>query len=362
MVSLENEFPVLGRCTYLNTAASGLLSKSLIDWRARHDQAFLEEGSMMKSRAIEDIPGVRQSVARFFKTRPDNVALVPNFSLGLNLLLEGMDKRKKVLLLENDYPSVNWPFVQRGFPVRYIKVDEYLEDSIYDALRQGDFSILSLSLVQWSNGICIDLDFLRTLKIEFPSLLIIADGTQFLGTMEFDFETSGIDVLGASGYKWLLAGYGNGFFLLKEGLEQHLSLKSIGFNSVDGDFSKKGAISLAKHLEPGHLDTLTFGSLQFALDFLEKIGLDKIKAKNRQLLHRAIGNLEDLGLLPEYMIKRKHHGNILNIRGDEKVFQYLLSQNIICSQRGNGIRLSFHFYNVPSAPRTDFSLLAQRAY
>ena len=39
---------------------------------------------------------------------------------------------------------------------------------------------------------------------------MIGDGTQFLGAHAFHFNTSPFDVLAASGYKWLLAGFGNG--------------------------------------------------------------------------------------------------------------------------------------------------------
>ncbi|MEX0362300.1 MAG: aminotransferase, partial [Allomuricauda sp.] len=56
---------------------------------------------------------------------------------------------------------------------------------------------------------------------------------QFCGTQEFNFEESGIDVLGASAYKWLLAGYGNGFFLVKEEAKKRFNLNAVGNWSVD---------------------------------------------------------------------------------------------------------------------------------
>src|SRR5690606_34964378 len=116
------------------------------------------------------------------------------------------------LLLKEDYPSLNWPFETRGFPREYVEIDENLEEKIRDRVKGGKIDVLALSLVQWVNGVMIDLEFLRQLKEEFPQLLILADGTQYLGMEEFDFGASGIDILGASAYKWLLAGYGNGFF------------------------------------------------------------------------------------------------------------------------------------------------------
>lgn len=300
----------------------------------------------MKMKAIMDlIPETRYTVAQFFNCKIPNVALTPNFSLGINLLLDGLDKKHKVLLLEEDYPSVNWPFEQREFAVDYVKIDEHLEEEIYQKVKSGKISILALSVVQWLNGIQIDLDFLKNLKKEFPNLYIIADGTQFLGTTDFDFEASAIDVLGTSTYKWLLSGYGNGFFLFKDRAKELFSLRSAGFNSVNGDISKKEKIEFVKHLEPGHLDTFNFGSLKFSLESMKSIGIKNIEAQNRQLRKKAMQELGNLGLLQEFVLQRKNHGNILNISGDEKCFQDLTNNNIICAQRGNGIRLSFHFYN-----------------
>ncbi len=177
--------------------------------------------------------------------------------------------REHILLLENDYPSVNWPFESRGFQISYAKIDEKLEQNILEKVRTNSITVLALSLVQWINGIRVDLDFLKSLKEEFPQLLIIADGTQFCGAFEIDFENSGIDVLGASGYKWLLAGTGNGFMLFKDLAKRRFTIKTTGFNSANAVLTAKNTIPFNKHFEPGHLDSLNFGSLKCALENTE---------------------------------------------------------------------------------------------
>ena len=52
-----------------------------------------------------------------------------------------------------------------------------------------------------------------------------------------------------------------------------------------------------------------------------------------------------LGLLEEAVALRKDHSAIFNIKGDDIMFAHLTKNNILCSQRGNGIRFSFHYYN-----------------
>ncbi|MEZ4810515.1 MAG: aminotransferase class V-fold PLP-dependent enzyme [Allomuricauda sp.] len=345
MQTLRKKFPLLNQYLYANTAATGLLSEDLMEWRQGHDLDFLIGGSIMKLKSYENTPEIRGTVGRFFNCRPENVALVPNFTLGLNMLLEGLDKSQKVLLLKDDYPSMNWPFETRNFDVDHVVIDERLEQNILEKIKTGKFDVLALSLVQWVNGIAVDLDFLKQLKKDFPHLMVIADGTQFCGTKQFSFQDSGVDILGASGYKWLLGGNGNGFILVKDDIKDRFQLKFIGNNSVDRDETKRNNIPFCKHLEPGHLDSLNFGSLQFALDFLDDIGMPHIEAHLSKLSHKAKTAFSALGLLENSVVERKQHSTIFNIMGDQKLYRKLMEHDVVCARRGRGIRLSFHFYN-----------------
>ena len=345
MHALRKKFPVLQQCIYANTAATGLLSEDLMEWRQGHDLDYLIGGSEMKMKNFEEIPEIRDVVGRFFNCHADNVSLVPNFTIGLNILLEGLPKDQKVLLLKEDYPSLNWPFESRDFHREYVEIDARLEEHIYEKITNGKFDVLALSLVQWINGIKIDLDFLKQLKKEFPNLMIIADGTQYCGTEAFDFQDSGIDIVGSSGYKWLLAGFGNGFFLVKDEVKDRFQLKFTGYGSVAGDLSKRDGITLCRHLEPGHLDSMNFGSLRFALEFLEEIGIEHIQAQLRRLSQKSMEAFSALGLLEEAVVQRKVHSTIFNISGDKEKYKRLRSNDVVCSLRGDGIRLSFHFYN-----------------
>ena len=345
MDKIRSQFPVLRQYTYVNTPVFGPLYDDLLDWRQEHDLDFIMKASGMRTASLQIISDCRTAVADYFSCERENVALVNNFSTGLNMLLEGLDKRQRVLLLENDYPSVAWPFESRGFPVSHAKIDENLEKNIRTAVQKESIDILALSIVQWQNGIKIDLDFLRELKNEHPNLLIIADGTQFCGTTNFDFDASGIDVMGASAYKWLLSGYGNGFMLFKDSVKDRCELRSIGFNAANGMLEKKDSIRFAKLFEPGHLACMNFGSLKFSLYFLSKIGKNTIEVQNKKLSLKAKKEFSELGLLQDAVVNRKEHSTIFNVKGDDQLFRHLTESDVICAQRGDGIRLGFHFYN-----------------
>ncbi len=345
MIDFKKEFPVLESYTYFNTASCGLISQSLVAWRREHDANLLRGGSVFRDLHKPHIESIRASTARFFKASKNEIGLIPNFSFGFNTLLDGLPCDLKVLLLKSDYPSINWAVENRDFDVCYADIDENLEENIEMAVQEYKPDVIAFSLVQYITGIKIDLEFVKRLKAYHPNLIIIGDGTQFLGTSDFNFSESGLDVLIASCYKWLLAGYGNAIIMVKEDTQKRISPKAIGFNSSDAVYSSRDDITFVKRFEPGHQDTLNYGSLQKSLEMLEKIGMNVIEEKINLLASEAKKRFEELDLLNDAVVKREQHSSIFNIRAKNGLFQKLKENNIICSQRGKGIRVSFHFYN-----------------
>lgn len=345
MEHLRKQFPVLRQGIYADTAASGLLYEDLLEWRQEHDLDFLIGGSAMKFESFKLVHSVHNTVGNFFNTSSEEVALLPNFSLGLNLILENLSRDLRVLLLDGDYPSVNWPFESRSFPISYVPLDAQLEDHIWNTLASEKIDVLAFSLVQWMDGLRMDLDFLQEIKSKYPELILIADGTQFCGAFELDFEASGIDVLGASGYKWLLGGYGNGFFLFHPEFKQKTSFPCIGFNASAGNLEGKDQIPFARRLEPGHLDSFNFGSLKFSLEWLSNVGLQAITEQNKKLISKAKEGFTDLGVLESRISQRTIQGPIFSVSKKAGLTEALHEAGVSFSERGGRIRLSFHFYN-----------------
>lgn len=345
MEDFRKEFPVAENYTYLNTASCGLLSKSLVAWRHQHDLNLMEGGSLFRDKHKAHIREIRSRLANFFSTSEDTIAMVPNFSFGMNTILSGLPKSKKILLLKGDYPSISWPVEFRDFEVCYANMDENLEDNIEQAMAEHHSDIFAFSMVQYISGIRMDTEFLHRLKAYHPGLLLIADATQYFGTVDFNFSASPIDVMGASAYKWLLAGYGNGLFLIQPEAQAQILPKTIGFNSADLTFGNKEEIGLIGHMEPGHQDTLNYGSLGESIAFLQRIGMRDIEAHLKRISEEAKKEFEARGLLEKAVAVREDHSTIFNLKGNKELFDKLIANNIICSLRGNGIRVSFHLYN-----------------
>ncbi len=344
MKNLRKQFPAHKTQTYLNTAGIGLMSETVFDFKADKNLDLLTLGSGFMEKHATIYAEVREAVAELFAGNPQYIALLPNFSIGFNTLLEAVPQNASFLLLKQDYPSVNMPVEARNFTIDYVQIQENLEDAIYEAFQTKQPTVFAFSIVQYLNGIKLSQAFLKKLKSDFPDTLLLADGTQYCGTEVFDFENSRIDVLGVSAYKWLNAGLGTAFFMFKPEVENFFKPKMLGYGSNLGKYKEQRNSFIGK-FEAGHLDATNIGSLLPAIDLIKQAGQENIQQYLEELSSKVKTALTDLDLLEKSVVKRKEHSTIFNIKGDDALFEKLTANNIICSQRGEGIRVGFHHYN-----------------
>ncbi|MDT8414400.1 MAG: aminotransferase class V-fold PLP-dependent enzyme [Flavobacteriaceae bacterium] len=326
----RDAFPVLQTYTYLNTPASGLLSESLMEFRQEHDIDFLIGGSLFRDRHKALLEQVRKTVARFFDADIATTALVPNFTFGYENLVLALPKNLQFAMLEADYPSLLIPLQKRAYAVKMISSQGNLESNIVEFVSKNRPDVLVFSLTQYLDGRKISVPFLQKLKNDFPNMLLIADGTQLLGTRPFSFKSSPLDALAGSGYKWLLAGYGNGFLMMKSDFKTQLFPSHHDFLNA---------------FELGHQDTFNYSSLQFALQYLKEIGLENIENHIQLLSAKAHKMFSELDLLPDEIAQNPKHDTIFTLKAPASLMAFLQSEDILTAQRGEGVRLGFHFYN-----------------
>lgn len=343
-MDIKDQFPTLENTIYVNTPTSCLLAKDVLNWRRQHDEEFFQRGYAFRDQFEKFLIDVKQTVADFFHAAPHRTYLLPNFSFGFNTILDRLPADERFLLLQEDYPSVNYAVESRGFSCDYVQISATLEEDILAKIASFKPTVFAFSLVQYISGVKLDLHFIKKLKQLYPDMLLLADGTQYCGTAAFDFGSSGLDALGASAYKWMMAGYGAGFLLLSEGLRGRL-FAAINTTSSPKEPFLKDKDLLSLFFEPGHQDTLTFGSLQQGILLLNKVGIHKIEAHIRSLSTKAKLAFAEKGLLADKVIKRAEHSSIFNLSIDPSVYQRLQNAGVVCVPRGNGIRIGFHFFN-----------------
>ena len=330
---LRSYFPVLNSCTYFNTAYVGPMSIQLFEFRNKLEKEYLNDGDKFKIDNIERIDDFRETISGFINSKKENTFFTSNFSTGFRYILDLIPKKSKILTLKDDYNSLLSGINEREFIVDDLSITFDFEIQIENQLAKKTYDILAISVVQFLSGIKVDFGLLKKIKEKYPKLIIIGDSTQFIGSDLFSFKDSPFDVIIGSGYKWMLAGFGNAYMAVSDNfIKQTRSTSQIIYEKVYA----------------GHINFLGSASLNFSIKFLQQNNFHELIKIKKILGNFLIEGLKDLNLINPIIKSRKNHSNIYTIIGDDNLYNKLQSHGIRCSLRGEGVRLSVHFYNSES--------------
>ncbi len=334
--------------TYLDTARDGLLSKEnfnkiskirLDSWQNLTDARdyFLAEG----------IKKIRNSAARFINCKESEVCLVNSFSAGFNFILPSLAPWKKVLILENDYPSIFIPLGLREFEIHEVKPDEnkaFHVDRIISEAETFKPEIIAVSHVQYTTGFKCEIALLGE-YCHANNIIFIVDATQSLGCVPIDLTALKIDILAASTYKWMCAGHGAGILYVNEKLQEKISIK-VGYYGTFVEFGSAWKSNQnIRNFEAGHKDHDAFYRLGFALEDMIEKDMNSVLEHNRSLIlkMKMMFLSADYELISDY--SKNNLAGILVVKDHQNLAKRLEDQNIIFTKRTGNMRLSCHFYN-----------------
>ncbi|MEP4534818.1 MAG: aminotransferase class V-fold PLP-dependent enzyme [Cyclobacteriaceae bacterium] len=335
MEDLRKEFSILEQYTYLNTARFCALPKAVI--RAQHD--FLDHlnthGSWKFDHWSNLYESTRVQAASLIGGEAKQTFFLPNTSLGFNMAAQYLPKMK-VVCLHGDFPSVHMAWESHGFEVQYL---DYKSDSFYDKLSTAlalPNQILSLSWIQSQDGFEIDLKRIFDLCKENNHILVL-DGTQGLGAIPFKIDPEVNCLFLASGFKWLMAGYGIAIGHASESLLSYLKPMR-GWNSLAG----MGIASGAKSLEVGNATYLNVAALSEGIKLIDKVSVEAICQHNLTLRKHVEEWCKQNGVR---FLNYSSRSSILSMAVETRSYARLVDNNVQVTDQGDFVRISPHFYN-----------------
>jgi selenocysteine lyase/cysteine desulfurase len=299
---------------------------------------------------FSDLPDLRNRCAESLGASPYLTSFVPNFSLAYERFLQVVSSRR-ILAFEDDYPSLIYP-LRSLKNVRLINLDRNDLDAIRTAMVTYQPDFFCFSLTHHISGHRFRESDLHALKNALPSTQFLADCTQHVGigrlsnTRSYGFDQSALDVIIASGYKWLNAGTGTGFLAMQDHVAQeyfsHMDLLTESATACND----RG--SLLGYFEPGHLNMPAVRRLTNALEQFCRIDqsviVDQI-AELKETLFNHIGFFKTSSQLnsdPPYIFHQV---------ADRSDFEALLAKGIKVSWRADGVRMGLHYLNTTDEVR-----------
>ncbi len=328
------EYPGLSGQTYLDTGSMGLMANATHKAAIAEQERLLKEGSTRGTYwMMEGLPQIAGEVAAHIGGDVAGTVLFQSFTAGLSRIAPLLKRRPKVLLVGGDYPTLHGPFRWNGFEVVQVQpaADGCISlEALAAAMEQERPQLVGISHVQWTTGFTINLKAFGELCRKHGAWSIV-DITQSWCCVPVDLRSLPIDIIGGSGYKWPLAGLGNGFFHLSPAVRSELA-DWHGFDPV-------------KALSEGHLDPVAHVRLRDGLQRHATLGAETVWARVQQLTTYAMQRLDAAGVRILNGHNAATRAGILIMEGGKERQAVLGAAGIPVQLRGAGLRLGIHFYN-----------------
>jgi cysteine desulfurase / selenocysteine lyase len=359
------EFPHLDDVIYLNSASYGPQPR-----RARADMLPFEERRDAVLLTPEEFGGAldraRRACAALVGGAADEIALVPNTSVGLNLaaaLLRqrgtGEGARRAIVLPDDEFPANVYPWMaleRDGFRVERLPLaaDGCPDEAALAArVARGDVAALAISAVQFATGFRADLARLGAVCTEHGALFVV-DAIQAVGTMPVDVRSAQVDVLACGGHKWLCAPFGTGFAWIRRELvaahEPDLPGWLAFASSADFEHLLSYAWDLwpdARRFEVGSLAIQGFIGLAASAELIAEIGVQHIRDHVRALQQPLLDWAHTQPDVRPVVSGAQRGSAILALRVPDPAAlnAALAARGIITVPREGAVRFAPHFYN-----------------
>ncbi|AWR96554.1 aminotransferase class V-fold PLP-dependent enzyme [Acidianus sulfidivorans JP7] len=364
-IDFRNQVPITKNLIYLNHAAISPTPLEVLFESFRYLYQVSNYGSIANNEEEKDeFLKIRQNIGYLINANPEEISLVPNTSYGVNIVAYGLtlEKGDNIVTDSLEFPATVYPFLKlknKGIETRIVKVSvDNFEQNIIDNIDENT-RLVSISHVSFNTGLKVDVKKIVE-KARKVKALVLLDIIQSAGVVKIDVKELNVDFAVAGGYKWLMSPQGSGFLYVREGL--------IGDPPFYGWKSSREYLKF----DPTQFE-LERGPRRFeigTIDIAANLGLSKsteiinshkveIEKRVDYLSSYAIDIAEDKGL--EVITPKKKKAGIVVIRASDskKIAERLAEKKIIVSPRGEGIRISAHFYNTEDEIEKTINLLSQ---
>jgi kynureninase len=182
--------------------------------------------------------------------------------------------------------------------------------------------------------------------------LVSLDAFHSVGVLPVDVKRLGVDFLTGGVLKWLCGGPGLTFLYVRRSLLETLEPLVTGWFGTREPFSfdlqHLDYHPTARRLEHGTPAAPVAFLAQGGLDIISEVGPAAIRERQQDLIDYVVSRADEAGLPVRSPRDRTRRGGMVNIGvGEEasKVCFALLDRDVCTDYRGDGIRVSPHFFN-----------------
>ena len=350
---IRSRFRIFDKKIYLNSCSQGALSDAVEASVIEHLRSWHEGGSPWDL-WVKKYEEARSQFARLIGAEPDEIAVVPSASAGINSVASALDfqDRKKVVLGEFEFPTMGHVWLaqqKRGAQLAYLAAEnERIPTESYARAVDSHTAIVPVTHVCFMNGFRSNVAEIAKVA-HAKGALVFMDDYQDCGTRPIDVKALDVDFYVAGTLKYLLASSGVAFLYVRKSLISSMS------PTISGWFAQRNPFAFdVKHLEyspsarrfeAGTPPIPNIYAAMAGMGILEEIGLTQVAPQIRKLAQMLIEGARELGIHVKTPTDSAGPLVVLQSKNVEAVLARLGEENIFGSGRHDGLRISFHVYN-----------------
>ena len=354
-LGVRPDFPVADTSLFLNSAYITPTPMPVVDagreFAVSKGYAPIALGDMLRK-----TNAVRAQYAKLINASPDEIGFLFATSEGENVVARSMHlgRGDNVVIDELHYETefVLYGHLAKttGVELRVAKAkDGAVTTRELEPLVNRRTKLVSVAWVSHQNGFRHDMRPIADLA-HAHGAFFYTDGIQAVGMFPIDVKTAGVDAMAVGTYKWLLGAYGVAPFYVRREVLERLTLDRFGALHVEKELPDR-QFAIYKTARRFDYATLAFGpvyQLGAGLEYLERVGVDRIATHTVELAHRLRRGLRTLGF--DVTTPEGNRSSIVAFRVNkpqEAIVRHLADTKTQVSVRENGtqIRVSPALFN-----------------
>ncbi len=348
---VRKQFPVTDNYAYLNSAAAGPLSRATKAAATAYYDLMTADGDAHWDDWLAQREEVRHKVAALINAEPDEIGLTTNTSSGMNVIVDTLESSGEVISCDLEFPVSTLPWMNRRIPVHLVASrNGHVEVDDLSRAISPKTGIISISHVQFSNGLRLDLEAMGNAKRDHA---LVVNASQSAGAFEIDVKRMKIDALCTTGHKWMLSGYGSGFVYVSRELLARSRPHGIGWLSVTDPYAMKNSELHLRHdaaarVELGCPHYAGMFALGASIDLMMEVGVKAIEERVLGLNRVLTERVREAGwrvLSPLHEENMRSAETLVAVEQPTAVVSKLAARKVVVTEKPQGIRVATHFFN-----------------
>ena len=301
---------------------------------------------------------LKRSFARLTGCLPDEVAITTNISIAISTIASALDlsERPKVVLSELDFPTDGHVWLaqrRRGVEIEWLRSPDGLTIPLeaFDRAIDERTGLVMVNRVLYRSSALVDAKEVCRIARERGAFTFV-DDYHGLGIIPLDLHDLGCDFYTAGVLKWMCGGPGLVFLYARRDLLPVLRPTVTGWFATREPFSfdlqELEYHPSARRLEHGTPPAPAVFIAQGGFDVISEVTPERIRARQGELTEHVIGRADGLGLPVRTPRDPDARGGVVNVGvgpDAERICHVLLDRDVCTDSRGDGLRISPHFFN-----------------